>query len=61
MIDKEFSGKVNQREMKDAKTRCIGVHVGNHDGKNFATMFHKNLFVDFMLPVMSEFMEKYGG
>ena len=41
--------------MKDSKTLCMGVHVGNEKGSNFATMFHLNLMVDFVVPVMSEF------
>jgi len=36
------------------------VHVGNDKGKNYSTMFSKNMCQDFIFPVMINFQEKYG-
>tara|TARA_B100000519_G_C14049519_1_gene346687 strand:- start:273 stop:521 length:249 start_codon:yes stop_codon:yes gene_type:complete len=40
----------------------IGVHVGGigSDGRNYSTMFHKSMWLDFILPTIKQFQDKYG-
>jgi len=52
--------EILKHHVESLQTEIIGVHVGNHKGKNYATMFHEHLFLDFILPTMGRLHEKYG-
>ena len=41
-----------EKELNDMRTTLIGVHVGNNKDKNYTTVFHENMFLDFILPTI---------
>ena len=49
-----------ENDLNNMETSIIGVHVGNNKDKNYTTVFHENMFLDFILPTIERFHLKHG-
>jgi len=59
-LSPEKSHEICKIVCKYTPVQQIGVHVGNLRGKNYSTMFHENLFLDFILPTIQRFHLQHG-